>query len=142
MSTPDQCGVESSGHRADPGIGQAEQTNSETVPVSVLVDEAADAGMVEWLADRVVDDQVTLSGEVGLLPALAEAARRQVATAPVSVHFTVTWDPTSAQLIAVDCAPGCMLATVRDVCVLIAATCTNLRPSVSIVRNDQMIQSL
>jgi hypothetical protein len=136
MSTPDRYGVEPSGHRADPGTGRPDQTE----PEAVLVDEAVDAGVVQWLVDRVVDDQVALLGQDGLLPALAEAVRHPVAAGPV--RFTVTWDPTSAQRIAVDCDPGCTMATVRDVCVLIAATCTDLRPSVSIVRDDRVIQRL
>lgn len=108
-------------------------------PMAVLVDEANDAGVVAWLADRVADDGTQLDGPGGLLAALS-AAVPQRQTGPTS--FVVTWDPTQLQAITVECGSGCTVAEVRDVCLFIAATCTERRPVVEITRGGRSVACL
>jgi hypothetical protein len=117
----------------------------ERVPLATLVGEAVDAGVIDWLTDRVTEDGAKLTthaGHGGLLAALAMAAQRRIADGTGPVRFTVCWDPADPVPIDVDCNPACTLAVVRDLCVLVAATCTNPRPTVTIHRGGREIQSL
>ena len=113
----------------------------EPVPVAVAVSEGIDAGVVDWLVDRQTDDRMALTGDGGLLPALAAAVHYRITADDQPVRFVVTWDPSTITL-TVDCDSACTLATVRDVCLLIASTCNDHRPVVFIKRDGRTIQSL
>lgn len=108
--------------------------------IAELIDEAADAGVVTWLLDRVTEDGARLSGPTGLLPALESAVLRRSHARTEPARLVVTWDPAGRQVITVDCTPGCTLAELRDVCLLIAATCTDLRPCIQIHRDGEPVQ--
>ena len=119
----------------------SEPEDLKRVPVSVLVNEGIDAGVVDWLAARVADDGAELTGSRALMPALATAANDRLTAMSEPLTFTVSCDP-NTDTITVDCDLVCTLAAVRDLCLFIAATCTDLRPGVAINRNGKAIQSL
>lgn len=120
------------------GRGAAD-TRPAGVSVAVLVDEASDAGVLAWLSDRAATDGAQLDGPGGLLSALGSTVQER-RTEPTS--FAVTWDPTGLPAITVECEPGCTFAEIRDACLFIAATCTDLRPTVGINRAGQPVQRL
>ena len=115
--------------------------DSEPVTVAVAVSEGIDAGVVDWLVDRLMEDRIALTGGGGLLPELATAVQHRITAGQEPVRFAVTWDPPTIT-ITVDCNSACTLAAVRDVCLLIASTCNDHRPVVYIKRDGRTIQSL
>jgi hypothetical protein len=111
---------------------------ADAVPVSVLVQEAREAGVVDWLADRIVEQcrphGIPFDGDGGLLPALAAAAYERVASRPSGpVTIEVTYDP-DRQRITANVAPGTTLATLGAACLALAFMAADLHPSVEIHR--------
>ena len=113
----------------------------EPVSVATVVGEGIDSGVVDWLVDRATEDRMVLTGDGGLLPELAAAVQNRITAGSQPVQFIVTWDPPTIT-VTVDCNSACTLATVRDVCLIIATTCTDHRPVVYIKRDGKTIQSL
>lgn len=110
------------------------------VPVTVLVQEARDAGFVDWLADQIIQQcqphGMKLDGDDGLPGALATAARERVTSRSAEpVRIAVTYHPTEKRT-TVSCAdPATTLATLRDVFLGLALTAGDLHPGVTIQRN-------
>jgi hypothetical protein len=111
---------------------------ADAVAVSVLVQEASEAGVLDWLADRIVEQcqphGIPLDGDGRLLPALAAAAYERVTCRPSGpVTIEVTYDP-GRQRITANLAPGTTLATLGAACLALALTAADLHPSVEIQR--------
>ena len=111
---------------------------ADAVSVSQLVDEAVEAGVVDWIAAQIAEQcrphGVPLDGDGGLLPALAAAAYERVASGlsgPVTIE--VTYDPV-LQRITADVAPDTSLATLGAACLGLALTAADLHPVVEIRR--------
>jgi hypothetical protein len=110
----------------------------ESVPVSVLVEQALDAGVVDWLAEQITEQctphGIPLDGDGGLLPALAAAAWERIASPPSrAVKIEITYD-SDRQRITADLEPGTSLATLRDVGLGLAVTAADLHPFVAVRR--------
>ena len=108
------------------------------VSVAVLVAEAIENGVVDWLADQIVMQcgahGTSLDGAGGLLPALAAAAQERVRSRPSGpVRIVLTYDPATQHSTA-DCAPGTALAIIRDACLGIALEAGDLHPVVQVHR--------
>jgi hypothetical protein len=124
--------------RQQPAASALDDTPSaaDAVPVSVLVQEARQAGVVDWLADRIVEQcrphGIPFDGDGGLLPALAAAAYERVTCRPSGpVTIEVTYDP-GRQRITANVEPGTSLATLGAACLALAFTAADLHPSVEI----------
>src|SRR5262250_2280269 len=75
------------------------------VSVDVLVQEATQAGFIDWLAAQLREQDgpggIALDGHGGLLPALAAAARERVRSGPSGpVSIVVTYDPVTQRITA------------------------------------------
>jgi len=122
----------------DPAIAAETFAADDPVSVAVLVEEAIENGVVDWLADQIVGQcgahGTPLDGDGGLLPALAAAAQQRVRSRPSGpVRIVLTYDPNTQQSTA-DYTPGTTLATVRDACLGIAIEAGDLHPAVQIHR--------
>jgi len=78
---------------------------ADTVSVSDLVEEATEKGVVDWLADQIVEQctphGLPLDGDGGLLPALAVAAYEQITSRPSGpVKIELTYDPATQNITA------------------------------------------
>ena len=114
------------------------------VSVAVLVAEAIENGVVDWLADQIVGQcgahGTPLDGDGGLLPALAAAARDRVRSRPCGpVRIVLTYDPTTQRSTA-DYTSGTSLATVRDACLGIALEAGDLHPAVQVHRDGLLFR--
>lgn len=118
-------------------------TPAERVPTRVLVEEAVDAGVVGWMVEHAAEDGAVLTGETGLLPGLIAEAQQQLATGAPDrpLHFTVMWNPALAA-IAVNSDAACTVAMVRDLCLSVAALCTDIRPRVTLHRAGVPVRKL
>jgi hypothetical protein len=124
--------------RTDPAAADDTLAADDPASVAVLVEEAIENGVVDWLADQIVGQcgahSIPLDGDGGLLPALAAAAQQRVRSRPSGpVRIVLTYDPTTQQSTA-DYAPGTTLATVRDACLGIALEAGDLHPAVKVHR--------
>jgi hypothetical protein len=122
----------------DPAAADDMLAADDPVSVAVLVEEAIELGLVDWLADQIVGQcgtgGIQLDGDGGLLPALAVAARERVGSRPSGpVRIVLTYDPITQQITA-DYALGTTLATVRDACLGIALEAGDLHPAVQVHR--------
>jgi hypothetical protein len=131
------------GH-TDPAAADDTLAADDPVSVAVLVEEAREKGVVDWLADQIVGQceahGTRLDGEGGLLPALAAAAQERVRSRPSGpVKIVLTYDPATQQSTA-DCASGTTLATVRDACLGIALEAGDLHPAVQVHRDGVLFR--
>jgi len=130
--------------QTDPAAADDTLAADDSVSVAVLVEEAIENGVVDWLADQIVRQcgvhGTPLDGEGGLLPALAAAAQQRVRSRPSGpVRIVLTYDPTTQQSTA-DCTPGTTLATVRDACLGIALEAGDLHPAVEVYRDGVLFR--
>jgi hypothetical protein len=127
----------------NPAEPSEDTDRDEPVPVSVLVEEASEAGVTDWLADQISSQCVphgrALDGSGGLLPALAAAARERIASRSASVQVVVTYDPTTED-ITVDSEAGATLAMIRDICLGVAMTCGDLHSGVRLRRDGAALR--
>lgn len=127
-----------SNRHSNPAKPSGDTYRHEPVPVSVLVDEAREAGVIDWLADQIssqcVPHGMALTGSGGLLPALAAAARERIPARSATVQVVVIYDPTTGR-ITVDSDARTTLAMIRDLCLQVAMTCGDLH-SMPEVRRD------
>jgi len=131
------------GH-TDPAAADDTLAADDPVSVAVLVEEAIENGVVDWLADQIVRQYgahgTPLDGDGGLLPALAAAAHERVRSRPSGpVRIVLTYDPTTQQSTA-DYTPGTTLATVRDACLGIAIEAGDLHPTVQVHRDGVLFR--
>lgn len=115
---------------------------ADTVPVALVIEEMTDAGLVDYLAERVTDDGLALTGPAGVLPKLATAVHHRLTGQPKPVQFQITWDPTDPISVTVTCSAGCTRAAIHDLCLLVGTTCTDLRPAITITRDGDAIERL
>jgi hypothetical protein len=111
------------------------------VSVDVLVQEATQAGFVDWLAAQLREQcgpgRIPFDGDGGLLPALAAAAQQRVRSGPVRI--VVTYDPVTQRTTA-DHEPGVTLATLRDACLGIAVVAGDLCPSIEVSHDGALFR--
>src|SRR5262249_20427380 len=119
---PTAMGVVDGYEDADAAASALDDTSrpDDPVPVSVLVGEAIEAGVVGWLADQVIKQctphGLPLDGDGGLLPALAVAAtERARSRRPGPVTVELSYDP-DRQRITANVEPGTSLATLGAAC--------------------------
>jgi len=130
------------GH-ANPAEPSGDTYRHEPVPVSVLVDEAREAGVIDWLAGQIsgqcVPHGMALAGSGGLLPALAAAAQERIPSQSVSVRVVVIYDPATGR-ITVDSDVRTTLATIRDMCLQVVMTCGDLHSRVEVRRDGTVFR--
>jgi len=108
------------------------------VSVSTLVDEAFEAGIVDWLADAISEQcephGLALHGEEGLLVALGQAASKRAGSRPCGpVKIEVTYDPDTQRIIA-NVAADTSVATLGAACLAVAFTAADLHPFAELQR--------
>jgi hypothetical protein len=147
MATTD--GAASTTHNGQRAGGLAHAADAlpvdDRVSVEVLVQEATQAGFIDWLAAQLREqcgpDGIALEGHGGLLPALAAAARERVRFGPAGpVRIVVTYDPVTQRTTA-DHEPGVTLATLRDACLGIAVVAGELCPSVEVSHDGVLFRA-
>jgi len=131
------------GH-TDPAAADDTLAADEPVSVAVLVEEAIENGVVDWLADQIERQcgahGTRLDGDGGLLPALAAAAQQRVRSRPSGpVRIVLTYDPNTQQSTA-DYELGTTLAAVRDACLGIALEAGDLHPAVQVHRGGVLFR--
>jgi len=109
------------------------------VSVSTLVNEAIEAGIVDWLADTISDQcephGLALHGEEGLLVALGRAASKRARSRPCGpVKIEVTYDP-ATQRITANVAAETSVATLGAACLAVAFTAADLHPFAELQRS-------
>jgi hypothetical protein len=121
----------------------ATDCREDPVPVSVLVREATEAGVVDWLADQImsqfVPHRTALDGRGGLLPALVAAAHERISSQSGSVQVIVTHDPTTGS-ITIESDARTSLATIRDLCLEAAWACGDLHSRVEVQRDGAAVR--
>jgi hypothetical protein len=129
-------------HAKSAAASGATYRHDDPVPVSVLVNEASDAGVVDWLADQIrsqfMPHDWALDARGGLLPALAAAAHERIASRSASVQVIVTHDPTTGSM-TVDSDARATLATIRDLCLEVAMVC-DLHSVVEVRRDGAVVR--
>ena len=132
-------------HRADGWAQTADAVGvDDPVSVDVLVEEATQAGFIDWLAAQLREQcgpgGIALDGHGGLLPALAVAAQQRVRSGPTGpVRIVVTYDPVTQRTTA-DHEPGVSLAALRDACLGIAVVAGDLHPSVAVSHDGALFR--
>jgi hypothetical protein len=102
------------------------------VSVSMLVDEAFEAGIVDWLAGTISEQcephGLALHGEEGLLVALGQAASKRAGSRPSGlVKIEVTYDPDTQRFTA-NVAADTSVAILGAACLAVAVTAADLHP--------------
>jgi hypothetical protein len=123
----------------EPGPATVVDSDDEPLDVDTAMREADQAGVVQWLADRVASDGMLLTGDGQLLDALGQAAQRRAAGPREPVAFVVSYSPDTG-IAEVDFGPSCTAAMVRELCVNVAASCGgDGSPTVRFHRNGKTI---
>src|SRR5215470_8522150 len=76
-----------------PGPATVVDSDDEPLDVDTAMREADQAGVIQWLADRVTIDRMPLTGDGQLLDALGHAAQRRAAGPRAPVAFVVSYSP-------------------------------------------------
>jgi hypothetical protein len=142
-ATPAPDAGEDTDERAGLGPGELRPV-CDPVSVSMLVEEAFEAGVVDWLADTISEQcephDLALHGEEGLLVALGQAARKRVRSRPCGpVTIEVTYDP-DTQRITANVAAGTSVATLGAACLAVAFTAADLHPFAELVRGGSTVR--
>src|SRR5215470_2209598 len=106
-----------------PGPATVVDSDDEPLDVDTAMREADQAGVIQWLADRVTIDRMPLTGDGQLLDALGHAAQRRAAGPRAPVAFVVSYSPDTG-IAEIDFGPNCTAAVVRELCINVAASCS------------------